>query len=179
MTKTKDKQLKVRLTQEDHEKLKAAAYLSDAESKSELVRNWIRNKLNAPRNLRIDSLERELEEIEETKVDKRKKLEKLKQKQKEIEEQYRELKPEIKEYLLPIFKEAERKNESLKYRKEGLIEKDLKERFGIEWDNESRALELLRDCDPLTYEEIEPEIDIFLENLMKQDVIRDIEGVGD
>ncbi|GEM_PF-5698958 len=173
MQDKKDKRINFRLSEEEKEKLDNIVEEKDAGSKSELLRRWIR-KEETPRNMRIESLKNEIEEIEQRKQEKKRELRKLKEERDEVLETYERIRPDIKEYLLEIFKEAERKNEPLKYRKEGLVEFDLRDRFGIVWDNESKALELMRACDPITYKEIEPDIEELLDSFIDEGVIRDV-----
>lgn len=172
-----DSQLKVRCEEELLDMIDAAAEKQGIENKSELIRRTLRQNLDAPIEMRISSLKKQVEKNREKAEEKEKKIKELKERRRRIEENFEEIRGDIKEYLTPIFKEAERKNEPLKYRKEGLIEQDLPEKFGIIWDNESKAVDLIRSCNPIDYEDIEPEIEDFLDSLIEENTIRDIEEV--
>lgn len=170
---TKDEVIKVRCT-EDLKDLLTDASKKRGESKSELLRSLIRENLEFSRNDEILSLQDKIKENKENIERYEQELEQLKEEQQQVYNRFEEIREEIKEFLIPIFKEALRKSEDLRYRKKGLIENDLPNRFGIVWKNHSRALQLLKRCSPLDHAEIESEIEEFLEAVEDERMIHEI-----
>jgi len=170
---TKDEAIKVRCT-EDLKDLLNDASRKRGESKSELLRSLIRENLEFSRNDEILSLQDKIKENKENIERYEQELEQLKEEQKRVYDTFEEIREKFKEFLIPIFKEALRKSEDLRYRKRGLIENDLPNRFGIVWKNQHRALELLKRCSPLDHTEIESEIEEFLEAVREERMIHEI-----
>lgn len=170
---TKDEVIKVRCT-EDLKDLLNDASRKRGKSKSELLRSLIRENLEFSRNDEILSLQDKIKENKENIEKYRQELEELKKEQQEVYNVFERIREEIKEFLEPIFKEALRKSEDLKYRKRGLIENDLPNRFGIVWKSQPRALELLKRCSPLDHTEIDSEIEEFLDAVEEERMIHEI-----